>query len=195
MNIRKYSITIIATLGLLSPLVEANALIAKSLAKAATTTLGKAIAEKTVKESSKTVLNKISPHAAQLKDAFMNEARLWKISFEDTKMYKYGTEAFESCVANPTMRKMIALKAAEYTVTMPGFVLASAGDLQALSGTFLILSQHGIHGMAANAALLSGAASWYLFNAGVKHYNRTKEYNQRNNDLNEIDKKIITWSL
>lgn len=185
MDIRKTLIAVIIALGLLSPVVEANVLVAQGLAKLAAKTLGKnlgkAIAQETIKKSGKTMLSKITPYTAEIKDAFIHESTLLKVSFEGTKTGKFCKEIFESCIENPTMRKIVALKTVEYAVTMPGFILAAQGETQVLMGTTALLSQFGGYGIVLNAALLSGAASYYAFQFGLNQYEKMKQSVQKRN--------------
>jgi predicted phage tail protein len=177
MNIRKNIIAIIAAFGSLASQAIATPLVRLAAG---------AIKQSTLRSR---VVTQIKNTATELIEPLETELFLFKSHLRGTKLGKQAEEIFNECIQNKTMRKLVILKTGEWIFTMPGFILASQGDTQAIAGAAVIICQHGMYGIAANAALLSGAASYYTFECARKFYHATKENLNKNNQTD-----LMIWS-
>lgn len=166
MNIRNYFIAVIAITGLNLYQLQAGPLALRSIAQKTAS-----LAKNMWPETKQAVLETMQPYQTDL--------ALLKCHVQGTSVDKYCIQPVKSiiheCMPNPITRKLVGLKACEWILSAPGFILAAKGDIQAVAGISMILIPHGQYGVAAAGVLVAGAASWYPWEFGLNQAKKLKE--------------------
>jgi hypothetical protein len=171
MNLKSYTLTVIANLSIISSQINTNPVAALSV-----------LTKPIVTNFTKSLISQAKNTATQVTQPLRTEWFLMKESLRgtrfDTRIMQPVQNVFEECIQNQTTRSLVTLKACEWILLTPGFALAASGDIQTLCSITMLCMQQGIHGYAASTLLLAGAASFYPWDVGLKQLKKIEKVMQ-----------------